>query len=251
MHIAVLAKVVPDYEIPSGDFELTGNRAHSRFSRMIGLYDENAVETGVQLKEKYGAGLSIISYGCEDDVPILRKVLAMGGDSLHLVLGESDDPCVIAANLKAALERLPDVDLVLAGQQSADLDRGIVHGILAEMMGCTFLAQISGIESNQNFWTVCQNHENGIRTLRFSGKAVLSITGSPENVPRVPAVRAIMAARKKPVEQMRGIEAEPMKVQEVKVEIPKLDSECEFLSIDDLRQTAKTLLARLREERYL
>ncbi|MFZ3046374.1 MAG: electron transfer flavoprotein beta subunit/FixA family protein, partial [Desulfatirhabdiaceae bacterium] len=61
MHIAVLAKVVPDYAVPSSDFELIDNRAHAKYTRMIGLYDENAIETGVQLKEKFGASLTIIS----------------------------------------------------------------------------------------------------------------------------------------------------------------------------------------------
>ncbi|MBF0529410.1 MAG: electron transfer flavoprotein subunit beta/FixA family protein [Deltaproteobacteria bacterium] len=251
MHIAVLAKVVPDYEVPARDFELAGNRAHSRYTRMIGLYDENAIETGIQLKEKYGAKLSIVSYGHGDDVPILRKAIAMGGDTLHLILGDSDDPYVIAANLKMALEQIKDIDLVLAGQQSADLDRGIVHGILAEMLGYTFLAQISKIEFDQDRWTVQQNHENGSRMLQFGRKAVLSITSSHENVPRIPVVRAIMAAKKKPVEKLQGIDAVPMKAEEINVEIPKLESMCEFLPLDDLQQTAKILLARLREERYL
>lgn len=251
MHIAVLAKVVPDYEVPVGDFELVGNRAHSRYKRMIGLYDENAIEAGVQLKEKYGATLSIVSYGRSDDVPILRKAIAMGGDTLNLVVGDSDDPVVIATNLKMALERLENVDLILAGQQSADMDRGIVHGILAEMIGCTFLAQISNIEWNQECWTVRQNYENGIRMLQFGGKAVLSITSIPENVPRIPAVRAIMAAKKKPVEKMDGIDGPSAGVEEVSVKIPKLESVCEFLPLDDLQQSAKILLARLREERYL
>ena len=37
----------------------------------------------------------------------------------------------------------------------------------------------------------------------------------------------------------------------MKVEIPKMESVCEFLPLDDVQQTAKTLLAKLREERYL
>ena len=125
--------------------------------------------------------------------------------------GDSDDPFVIAANLKMALEQMHDIDLVLAGQQSADLDRGVVHSILAEMLGCAFLAQISEIASEGGAWTVRQNHEDGSRTLRLSGRAVFSITSSPQNVPRIPAVRAIMAAKKKPVGKLQGIEAPPMK----------------------------------------
>ncbi len=42
-----------------------------------------------------------------------------------------------------------------------------------------------------------------------------------------------------------------MHVTEISIEIPKMDSVCEFLSVDDLGLTAKTLLKRLKEERYI
>ena len=251
MHIAVLAKVVPDYEVPAVDFELLNNRAHDRYTRMMGLYDENAIEVGVQLKEKYSESLTIISYGDEKDVQFLRKAVAMGGEKLILVIGKSDDAAVIAANLKMAIESLNDVDLILAGQQSADMDRGVVHSILAEMLGYIFIPQVSRIEKDNGGWKVTQITETGSCELRFSGKGVLSITSVPENVPRIPAVRNIFAAKKKPVEKIPEIESPEMKIDEISVEIPKMESVCEFLPTDDLDETARTLLARLREERYL
>ncbi|WP_207680072.1 electron transfer flavoprotein beta subunit/FixA family protein [Desulfonema magnum] len=251
MHIAVLAKVVPDYEVPAGDFELSDNRAHSRYTRMMGLYDENAIETGVQLKEKYSASLTIISYGAEDDIPVLRKAIAMGAEKLVLVTGQSDDASVIAANLKMAIDNLGDVDLILAGQQSADMDRGVVHGTLAEMLGLTFIPQVSKIESENGGWKISQLTETGSRDLQFNGKGVFSITSIPENVPRIPAVRAIFAAKKKPVEKVAEVESNAMGIEEVSVEIPTMDSVCEFLPVEDVGETVKTLLTKLREERYL
>ena len=197
MHIAVLAKVVPDYEVPSSDFELSDNRAHEKFSRMMGLYDENAIETGIQLKDITSSSLTIISYGPESDVQFLRKGVAMGADQLVLVTGQSDDPAVIAVNLKMAIDDLGDVDLVLAGQQSADMDRGVVPGILAQMMESVFIPQVGYIEASGDQLAVKQITSTGSRELEFSGKAVLSITSIPENVPRIPAVRAIFAAKRK------------------------------------------------------
>ena len=94
----------------------------------------------------------------------------MGGDALHLVLGESDDPFVIAENFKMAIDGFGDVDLVLAGQQSADMDRGVVHSILAGMLGWPFLPQISHIKSEGDAWMVVQIHENGTRQLQFNGQ---------------------------------------------------------------------------------
>lgn len=251
MHIAVLVKVVPDYEVPSADFELVNNRAHPRYTRMIGLYDENAIEVGVQLKERYSASLTVISYGLKDDIQFLRKSIAMGGDKLVLVEGQSDDPFIIAANLKRALEKQGEVDLVLAGRQSADMDRGVVPGVLAGMLDYPFIPQVSHVESEDGAWKVTQITETGRREMQFSGKAVLSITSIPENVPRIPAVRAIFAAKKKPVDKLPEVTAEKMGISEISVEIPKMESVCEFIPVDDMAETAKMLLKKLKEERYL
>ncbi len=251
MHVAVLAKAVPDYEVPAGDFELIENRAHERYTRMIGLYDENAIEVGVQLKEKCSCALTLISYGTEKDIKVLRKAMAMGCEQFMLVTGSSDDPYVIAANLKMAVEKLADVDLVLAGRQSADMDRGVVPGILAGMLDCHFIPQVSRIDEMDGLWKVNQITETGTRQLQFAGKAVLSITDDTDNVPRIPPVRGIMAAKKKPVETLAEIESEKMSAREISVEIPQMESACEVLPVEDLDQTAAMLVKRLKEERYL
>lgn len=251
MHIAVLAKAVPDYEVPAGDFELSGNRAHERYTRMIGLYDENAIELGVQLKEKYSCALTVISYGVEKDIKVLRKAIAMGCEKFVLVTGNSDDPYVIAANLKMAVETLGDVDIVLAGRQSADMDRGVVPGILAGILGYNFIPQISKVDKTDGQWNVNQITETGSRQLAFEGNAVLSVTDDTSNVPRIPPVRRILAAKKTPVEKLAEIESDGMPAREISVEIPKMESTCEMIPVEDPGQAVETLLKRLKEERYL
>ncbi len=251
MHIAVLAKVVPDYEVPSVDFELSNNRAHERFSRMLGLYDENAIEIGIQLKAKTSSSLTIISYGLESDIQFLRKGIAMGADKLVLVKGTSDDAGVIAQNLLQAVESLGDVDLILAGQQSADMDRGVVPGILAQLLSANFIPQVGYIEYKDDKWVVNQITATGTRELEFSGLGVLSITSNPENVPRIPAVRAIFAAKKKSVVKLDGTDQGKLPLQEISVEIPKSESVCEFIDAEDPNEAVKTLLTRLKEERYI
>lgn len=251
MHIIVLAKVVPDYEVPSADFELVGSRAHPRYTRMVGLYDENAVELGVQLKEKYDAELTIVSYGQNDDVQFLRKTLAMGGDKLVIVEGNSDDPFVIAANLKEAIASLGEIDLILAGRQSSDMDRGVVPGLVAGMLDYPFVPLACTVESMADGWKVSQLTETGKRLMKLSGKAVLSITSIPENVPRIPAVKAIFGAKKKPVDKLPEIGAKKMAIAEVSVKIPKMESVCELIPAEDMEEAACVLLRRLKEERYL
>jgi electron transfer flavoprotein beta subunit len=251
MHIIVLAKVVPDYEVPSADFELVGNRAHPRYTRMVGMYDENAVELGVQLKEKYDAELTIVSYGQNDDVQFLRKTLAMGGDKLVIVEGNSDDPFVIATNLKEAIATLGEIDLILAGRQSSDMDRGVVPGLVAGMLDYPYIPMACTVESMADGWKVSQLTETGKRLMKLSGKAVLSITSIPENVPRIPAVKAIFGAKKKPVDKLPEIGAKKMAIAEVSVKIPKMESVCELIPAEDMEEAARVLLRRLKEERYL
>ena len=251
MHIVVLAKVVPDYEVPSADFELVGNRAHPRYTRMIGLYDENAVELGVQLKEKHSADLTILSYGLSDDVQFLRKALAMGADKIVLVEGNSDDPYVIAANLKEAIDKQGNVDLVLAGRQSSDMDRGVVPGLLAGMLDYPFIPQACSVEHVEDGWKVTQLTETGKRVMKLNGVGLFSITSIPENVPRIPAVKAIFSAKKKPVEKMPEIGAKKMNITEVSVKIPKMESICELIPAEDMEDAVRVLLKRLKEERYL
>lgn len=251
MHIVVLAKVVPDYLVPSMDFELSGGRAHERYSRMLGLYDENAIETAIQLKEKTSATLSLISFGPEGDVQFLRKAAAMGVDQLILIKGKSDDAKVIADNLMAGIKTLGQVDLILAGQQSADMDRGLVPGILSKMLEQPFIPQVGYIQPKDGGWAVTQITATGKRDLEFKGPAVLSITSIPENVPRIPVVRAIFAAKKKPVTLLDPVDQGKMALTETGVEIPKTKSVCEFIDVEDLDAAAKLLLARLTQERYI
>ena len=100
-------------------------------------------------------------------------------------------------------------------------------------------------------WTVDQIMENGVRELSVSGKAVFSITSVPENVPRIPTVRDIFGAKKKPVEKIASVNGNRAGVTETSVEIPRLTSVCELIPVDDPGVMAQTLLKRLREARYL
>ena len=64
-------------------------------------------------------------------------------------------------------------------------------------------------------------------------------------------MKAIFASKKKPVKKLAPVAVPETDLTEVSVEIPKTESVCEILPLDDVETTARTLLAKLREERYL
>ena len=68
---------------------------------------------------------------------------------------------------------------------------------------------------------------------------------------RASAVKAIFAAKKKPVEKLAEIGARKMTISELSVSIPMVESNCELIPAEDLDEAARQLLRRLKEERYL
>ena len=70
-------------------------------------------------------------------------------------------------------------------------------------------------------------------------------------IPQKARAIAIFAAKKKKVIILDGIEQGKMPLQEISVEIPKIESVCEFIDAQDPNEAVKSLLTRLSEERYI
>ena len=87
---------------------------------VINAWDENAVETAVQLKENNGAETTLVSIGGGDNTDMIRKCYAMGIDTgIHVedpALEKADSP-VYARVLKKVFE-MGDYDLVVTGKQA-------------------------------------------------------------------------------------------------------------------------------------
>ena len=250
MKIAVLVKVVSDYEVPSSDFELEGNRVKDRYSKMIGLYDEHAVELAVQVTEKSGAEVEIISYGSKSDVSVLRKALAMGADSLTLIEGTNDDPVTIASECVKVIKE-KNYDIILAGRQSSDLERGVVPALVASMLGFSYVPIVKQISVNGDELELIKQIKGGTLKLKAKIPIVLSVTDDPTNVPRIPAVRGILQAKRKPVEQLSSDSAEDSGIKEISVEIPNIEYKCEILPSDDINKAADMLVNNLKKEHLL
>jgi len=250
MRIAVLAKVVSDYEIPSSDFELDGNRIKDRYNKMIGLYDEHAIELAIQVAEKSGAEVMIISYGAKSDVSVLRKALAMGANSLTLIEGSDDDPAAIASAC-AKIIKEKGCDLILAGRQSSDLERGVVPGLVASILGFPYIPIVKQISVNGDSLELIKQIKGGVLKLKAKMPVVLSITDDPTNVPRIPAVRGILQAKRKPVEQLSADTTEDSGIKEVSVEIPNIEYKCEILPSEDIGEASDMLVNNLKKEHLL
>ena len=204
MKIAVCVKEVPGANVPRRHDEAT-KRLVRDGDQVLNSYDAHAMEAALQLKEAGGdaadATITAVCMGPEGATRTLQKALALGADDAVLVTDpalEGSDILATARALAAALAKQGPFDLVLLGQQASDSDCWVLPGVLAELLEAPVATQASKLELAGGSASLERQTELGYEKLALSLPAVVSVSDAI-NTPRYPALKAIMAAKKKPL----------------------------------------------------
>ena len=125
--------------------------------------DAYALEEALQLKEKHGGEVVVVSAGPERVGSTIREALAKGADrAIHIDaddLGQRD--ALGVARLLAAAVKPENPDLVLTGLQSDDLGYGQTGVIMAELLGLPHASLILHVEKTEGGLTVKRELEEG------------------------------------------------------------------------------------------
>src|ERR1700756_3549974 len=140
--------------------------------------DAYALEEALQLKEKHGGEVVVLSAGPERVGTTIREALAKGADrAIHIDadnLQQSD--ALAVARLLAEAIKPESPDLVLTGLQSDDLGLGQTGVILAELLGVPHASLILTVEKTDGGLTVKRELEGGwFQTIELPLPAVLTI----------------------------------------------------------------------------
>ncbi len=207
MKIAVCVKEVPGANVPRRHDDAT-KRLVRDGDQVLNSYDAHAMEAALQLKEAGGdaadATITAICMGPEGASRTLQKALALGADDAVLVTDpalEGSDILATARALAAAIVKQGPFDLVLLGQQASDSDCWVLPGVLAELLEAPVATQASKLELSGGNASLERQTELGYEKLSLSLPAVVSVSDAI-NTPRYPALKAIMAAKKKPLEKL-------------------------------------------------
>jgi electron transfer flavoprotein beta subunit len=167
---------------------------------VVNPYDEYAVEAAIALKEKAGTGESVvIALGADNVQETLRTALAMGVDrAVHLQGAPSADGLenarVIAEHLRGG-----GYDLVLFGKLAVD-DYGQQTGaMVAELLELPCATAITKLEIVNDRASVEREVEGGVEQATCALPAVFTCDKGLNN-PRLPSLKGIMAAKKKPLD---------------------------------------------------
>jgi electron transfer flavoprotein beta subunit len=199
--IAVCIKRVPDTEtrIKIGSDAVSIDETGVKF--ILNPYDEFAVEEALRRKEKAGAGeVVVISLGPDPSQETIRTALAMGADRGVLLKTEKipADGLAVARALAAELKE-GGYDLILFGKMAVDDYNHQVGPIVAELLGLPCVTAIAKLEIEGTTGVAEREIEGGVEVVEFSLPAVLT-TDKGLNEPRYPALKGIMAAKKKPID---------------------------------------------------
>ena len=166
-------------------------------------YDAFAVEAALQTKESLGVGeveVTLLTLGDASAQETLRKGLAMGADRAVLLEGGAGlDGLATAKALAAELESTA-APLFLFGIKAADDDQAQVGPMVAALTDRPCVTGVSSFEVRDGTAVCHREVEGGSEVVQVDLPAVLCMTKGPKE-PRLAALKGIMAAKKKPLDQ--------------------------------------------------
>ena len=225
MKILVPVKRVPDptqkAKLKDGHIDLTGA------SWIVNTFDEYAVETALRLLENGAENtrlpdteIVVVSLGPDEAAKEIRTCLAMGADrAIHVVTRDEEIDALIVVEVLRAIVAAEKPDLVVMGKQAVDGDANQVGQMLAGKLGwpqATFAASIE-LGGDKRSLLVGREVDGGVEYKRVPVPAIvtvdLRIVGTKSVIngvtpashaysgegARLPSLKGIMAAKKKPM----------------------------------------------------
>src|SRR5689334_596859 len=263
MKICVLVKSVPEAGVEKRIDPSTGRLDRAGETR-DNPFDTHAIEEAMRLRE--GGRVEVdeivaVTMGPEAAAKALRKAVSLGADrSIHL-----SDPALAGSDVNGTGYALAKVleseqpDLVLLGQQSDDGECYTIGAVVADHLKMPSLTQVIKIDVGEGKLTCERQAEYGYDTVEVDLPAVISV-GDAINEPRYPSLKAIMGAKKKPLQTHAtgdvGIEAGQVgeagsKTQVLEINPPPQKEAGEIIEDEDTNETVEKIVAWLDERKLI
>ena len=199
LNCVVCIKQVPDTKRITGDAMTEDGTVNRRaLPAVFNPEDLNALETALELRDRVGGTVTVVTMGLPAACDVLRESMFRGADRAILVTDRraaASDTLATSYILSCAIKKL-DADVILCGRQAIDGDTAQVGPQLAEKLGLPTVSYVEELdEVSLAQMTVKRNVGNGWELVRFSLPALLTVMETA-NTPRPPAVRKMMKFKK-------------------------------------------------------
>ena len=204
MNVVVCVKQIPDPAEP-GDLDPETKTLKREGKLILDESDSYGVEMALQLVDTAGEGeVTLISMAPNEEVSGLRTALAMGAAKAILVSDPAlagSDALTTAKVLAVAAKKVEGADLILTATESSDGYTGTVPEQLAAVLDLPSVTFAKEVEIADGTVKVRRQTEAGYNDVECSLPAVVSVTDQTGEA-RYPAFKAIMGAKKKPIQTM-------------------------------------------------
>ena len=247
MKIIVCIKQILDPEIPARDFRVDRERREAlqgSANLVTSIFCENALELALQLRDRAGGSITVVSLGAPSAEDSLRKALAMKADSAVLVLDSPDaprHPAYVARVLSKAIRQIGDFDIIMTGRESGDWGTGQTGGLIAEELGLPCISFVDQIETASSHLLVRRQTDEGWERFEAKPPLVVTVTNDEHNLPRIPKTRDVMMSYRLPLTKLNVDELDigpddfsAPYFQTVDLSIPVKESKCELVAGNSL-----------------
>ena len=175
MNIVVCVKQVPDTTAVKID-PVKGTLIRDGVPSIINPEDKHALEGALELKEKFGGKVTVVSMGLPMAKAALREALCMGADEAILLtdraLGGADTLATSKA-IAGVIEKL-DYDIVFAGRQAIDGDTAQVGPEIAEHLNIPQVTYVQDVIVEGNKLIVNRALEDGHQMVEVNTPCLLT-----------------------------------------------------------------------------
>lgn len=197
MNIIVCIKQVPDTAEVRINPE-TNTLIRDGVAGIINPYDLHAIEAALQIREKAGGRVTVITMGPPQAESALREAISMGADDAVLLTDRAfagSDTWATSYTLSKAVEKLV-ADIVLCGKQAIDGDTAQVGPEMAEFLDVPHVSCIRRIEDvRPDSIRVQRMMDDGYDVVESSLPVLLTVVREL-NQPRLSSLKGKMAAKK-------------------------------------------------------
>ncbi len=205
MQITVCVAVTPstDTKVKVSDDGKSLDVADVKFE--LNPYDEIALEEGLLLRDKIGdSSVEVVTVGDGSQKEEIRKCLARGADSATILKADisAADSAAIASTLAQFIQG-NESGVAFFGKQAVDGDNSQVPTLVAAMLDWPIVAKVSKLEFDGDAFKAEREIEGAVEVIEGTLPAVFSAEKGL-NDPRYPSLKGIMAAKKKPLNEVDG-----------------------------------------------
>ena len=209
---------------------------------VINPNDEFGLTRAMWFKEKQNATVDVINVGGPETEPTLRKALAIGADSaIRINMAALDGYSVALEISKIVKDR--QYDLVIAGRESIDYNGGMVPGMIAALTGASFINNCIGLEVEGSSCVGTREMDGGKETLSTTFPLVIGSQKGlvEEGDLKIPNMRGIMMARKKPLTVLDPTSCDEVKTRSKSFEKPVEKGAVKMIDAEDIDELINLL----------